>query len=201
MTVEVQVTLTNRNHLVTFDYIFRSVTEPRELPVQLFAPDEPGSYPLVVYNHGQWGQISATGGAHPRAIAEAGFGVAAPTHLDSTDNPFAITRQFPFEPETTLHLVADIHGIVAQAEILAGALPGYDIDASRPVIAGHSHGARTALLVAGAEPSLPEFSLAPGNPFGLGSIALPDMAGIFAQSAEARDGLAVAAGTDAWVLG
>jgi len=199
MPADVALTLTDPDHEVTFDRPFGSVTEAREIPVRLFAPETPGRYPLVLYSHGHLGQPSGPASIHAAAIAEAGYVVAVPTHLDSTDNAPGMA-QFPFTPQSTLHRVADLQHIASSAEDLETALPGYEIDAAAPVVAGHSHGARTALLLAGAAPGLPEFTdLAPDNPYGLAQVALPSAAGVIAISPpEPGDGTSPGFEAGAW---
>ena len=62
-----------------------SITAPRDVVLTVFAPDRPGTYPVIVYSHGQGGSGAASGGAGTtaQALADLGYIVILPTHLDS----------------------------------------------------------------------------------------------------------------------
>ncbi len=174
MTQEFAFSQADADHTFTYtNFQGQEVTLTRTVTGTIFAPDAPGTYPVVFYSHGHFG--SPTGGAavNARALAEQGYIVIAPRHLDSLDFPPAIRSAFPLdEPASTLHRIADIRFLFDILPDLMDGAPGYAADASRAAIAGHSHGAFTAALLIGAQsfkPGLDE--VAPGNEFGLSEIA------------------------------
>jgi hypothetical protein len=117
-------------------------------------------------------------------LAALGYIVIAPRHPDSLEYGSAIAQQFPVEnPVASLHRVADVQFALDQAAALAAALgPGYSVDLSRAIMAGHSHGAYTAGLIGGLDPDWPALDPQPGNPYGLTELADPRFQAIIAIS-------------------
>ncbi|WP_296818294.1 hypothetical protein [Brevundimonas sp.] len=151
-------------------------TAPRDVQLSVFAPPTPGTYPVIIYSHGHWGsgRPDSGAGAVAQALADQGYIVIAPTHLDSASTyPSWFTSQFSVSNVASgLHRSADMQFALDQATALVAALPGYTVDTSRPVAAGHSHGAFTAGLVTGLQSDqYADLSLPDGNPYGVASVA------------------------------
>ena len=184
--------LRDSDHFVTYTNAQGSlVTAPRDLIISTYAPATPGRYPVIVYSHGHGGSGTAGSGSGitAQALADLGYIVIAPTHLDSSAvYPATITQQFGlFNPVSSLHRTADVQFALDQVATLVAALPGYSADASRPVVAGHSHGAFTAALIAGAQSDLHAGGLAPNNPYGMTAIADPRFAAAILLSPQGAD--------------
>jgi dienelactone hydrolase len=153
-----------------------TVTAPRDVMLTVFAPDRPGTYPVIVYSHGHFGSGGANGGSGTtaQALANLGYIVILPNHLDSVGTyPSWLTSQFPVgNPASSLHRAADMQFALDMAQTLVAGLPGYAVDVSSPVVAGHSHGAFTAGLLVGLDSDRPGYDNPPsGNPYGLTSVA------------------------------
>lgn len=192
MSVSRTTTLRDTGHLVTFVTAGgATVTVARDIVLTVFAPNTPGTYPVIVYSHGHGGSSSATGGAGrtAQALADMGYIVILPNHLDSrTIYPQSFTDQFPVSNDASgLHRVADIQFALDQAETLAAGLPGYTADLTAPTVAGHSHGAYTAGLIAGLDPDRPGYDAPAGNPYGLTSVVDPRFRAAILLSPQGED--------------
>jgi len=177
--VSISRTLRDADHLVSYvNSGGATVTAPRDIVLTVYAPDRPGTYPVIVYSHGHGGSSGANGGSGTtaQALADLGYIVILPNHLDSNATyPSWLTSQFPVgNPASGLHRAADMQFALDMAETLVAALPGYSVDVSSPVVAGHSHGAFTAGLLVGLDSDRPGNDTPPaGNPDGLTSVADP----------------------------
>jgi dienelactone hydrolase len=128
----------------------------RNVPARLYlpaAPHVPGSLPLVVFSHGIGG--SRDGYSYlGRYLAANGYASLHVQHVGSDrqvwfGNPFSMVSRLSdaAQESEALNRVQDVR--FALDRILEpGASP--PIDARRVVVAGHSYGANTAMLVAGA---------------------------------------------------
>jgi dienelactone hydrolase len=160
------------------DQPLRDAARGRTILTRAYAPEAPGRYPVIIFSHGfsaDLGSFQHTG----RWLAERGYVVLHPTHADSINVPdpsvdpreAAIIRHFiasraagidadirrafvslldnPFYLESRL---ADIGVLVRNLDAGGGLDP--DIvdraDVNRLGIAGHSYGAYTATVIAGA---------------------------------------------------
>lgn len=176
MPVSVNVTLSNPAQTVS--YTLPSgvpASSVRELVVGVYAPNQPGDYPVIVYSHGYGGSSVASQGAGltAQALADLGYIVLMPNHLDSIAlYPDWIRSQFTVHREASgLHRAADMQFVLTQAATLVGRLPpGYTADLSAPVAAGHSNGAFTSAVLGGLSTGLADHDLQPGNPYGLASV-------------------------------
>jgi dienelactone hydrolase len=151
----------------------------RKILTRVYAPAEPGRYPAIVFSHGfssDRGSFANTA----RRWAEHGYVVLHPTHADSINHPgdtidpreAAIIRRFiagratgiDAETRKTFVRVLDnpfyLDSRLADVAFLVRALRGEGlldqrivarVDASRLGMAGHSYGAYTTLVVAGAK--------------------------------------------------
>lgn len=134
-------------------------TRQREVPARLYLPrpraETPAAgLPLVVFSHGLGG--TRFGYSHlGRHWAEQGF---ASLHLQHRGSDRAVWTQGMFDLIANLQAAASDGNAIARAEdvsfgitrLLADPALGARIDAQRIAVAGHSYGANTALLVAGA---------------------------------------------------
>lgn len=180
------------------DQLLRDAARGRTILTRVYAPEAPGRYPVIVFSHGfsaDLGSFQYTG----RWLAQRGYLVLHPTHADSINHPdpsvdpgeAAIIRRFiasratgvdeatrkafvallnnPFYLESRL---ADISALIRELDG-NGALDAQIVDradVSRLGIAGHSYGAYTATVIAGArldrdsiaaaDPALGKFSAA-----------------------------------------
>jgi hypothetical protein len=96
--------------------------------VHVFAPDAPGTCPVIFYSHGHRAAPSGAGSTNAKALADAGYIVVVPTHLDSTDQPSFIRDDCPFGSDATLHRIADISHLADNIDQVMTALPGYSAD-------------------------------------------------------------------------
>lgn len=156
----------------TFDTSRGQVTHTRDfIEVRVVAPSTPGEYPVVYWSHGHFSNPSGGGISDPLALADRGFIVVVPTHLDSVDHPdqhpFApLGDRFPVsDPDSTLYRIQDMDHLAlgSSQSALISALNsasggGYSGDFSNLAIAGHSHGAFIAQLLTGVESATPEFA-------------------------------------------
>lgn len=170
MSIDYSLALTDPDHFVTDPST--GATAPREIDIRVFAPETPGDYPVVYYSHGYQADPFGAAAANPAALADQGYIVVVPQHLDSLDGQDGVQDYPPFEASTLLHRIADIQFVVDQFSSVAEGLPqGYGAAPTAPVIAGHSLGAWTAQFLTGMTSDLEALSEVPqGNPYGLTTI-------------------------------
>ncbi|ODT86145.1 hypothetical protein [Phenylobacterium sp. SCN 70-31] len=138
----------------------------------VYAPDTPGTYKVIVFSHGNGGN----GGAPEDFAAEwtaRGYIVIAPYHADSgqgnyTQTDVATLMNTPGLPDDAeimkfrvddLRIALDI--ATAYAPTAQGGGGGvfvigggsYQFDISEPVVAGHSRGSNTATIAGGGNPT------------------------------------------------
>lgn len=131
----------------------------RDLPLRVFYPESGGPYPLIVFSHGAGGSAEAAGRLG-RFWASHGYVVVAPTHADSIARRRAAGESASLRD--TLRHVGDpgaLEGRVADVRLVLGSLDALvkqatglrgRIDRARVGMSGHSMGAMTGQLVAGA---------------------------------------------------
>lgn len=142
------------------DFDWLDQTRSRAVPVRLYWPAnvQPGaSVPLVVFSHGIGGSRKGYSylGKHWSS-----HGVAS-LHVQHVGSDSALWRGNPFAVVERLHDAAQESEAMARASDVSFALDqmlstatgkmGAAVDPQRIVIAGHSYGANTALLTAGAQ--------------------------------------------------
>lgn len=204
MPVSVNVTLTNPAHTVSYTLPSGApASSARELVVGVYAPSQPGTYPVIVYSHGHGGSSVSTQGAGltAQALADLGYIVLMPNHLDSIAlYPDWIRSQFTvFNPASGLHRAADMQFVLTQASALAARLPpGYGVDLSAPVAAGHSNGAFTTAVLGGLTTGAATYDLQPGNPYGLTSVTDARFAALILISPQGQDTSWTGLGETAW---
>lgn len=156
----------------------------QHMPVTVFLPDQPGTYPAIVVSHGLGGDARYYGD-FAEAMTEAGYIVVVPAHADSlltryepTDVPDGYFGRpngstsddvFAFRVDDVgyaLNFVqaqSALPGGLREAALAPGSaapLPigpatGYKVgDAVPAALFGHSYGANTVLAAAGAAPIL-----------------------------------------------
>ena len=161
----------------------QAITETRDtIDVRIVAPAIPGDYPVVYWSHGHFSQPYGAGISDPQALADRGFIVIMPVHLDSLDHPdqgSLLNDRFPVgDPASTLYRIADINHLYSQRDALIAGLNtatggGYTGDFSNTAIAGHSHGAFVAQLLTGVQSSTPEFANLANPAFELAILVSP----------------------------
>ena len=204
MPVSVNVTLSNAAQTVS--YILPSgapASSVRELVVGVYAPNQPGDYPVIVYSHGHGGSSVASQGAGltAQALADLGYIVLMPNHLDSIAlYPDWIRSQFTvFSQAAGLHRAADMQFVLTQAATLVARLPpGYSADLSAPVAAGHSNGAFTSAVLAGLATGAAAYDLQPDNPYGLTSVTDARFEAVILISPQGQDTSWTRLGATAW---
>lgn len=204
MPVSVNVTLSNAAQTVS--YILPSgapASSVRELVVGVYAPNQPGDYPVIVYSHGHGGSSVASQGAGltAQALADLGYIVLMPNHLDSIAlYPDWIRSQFTvFSQAAGMHRAADMQFVLTQANTLVDRLPpGYTADLSAPVAAGHSNGAFTSAVLGGLTTGAAVYDLQPGNPYGLASVSDARFKAVVLISPQGRDTSWTQLGVSAW---
>ncbi|QTN23008.1 acetylhydrolase [Rhizobacter sp. AJA081-3] len=141
----------------TMDFDWRDESRGRSVPVRLYLPDGAAAgkpVPLVVFSHGIGG--SRMGYSYlGRYWASQGYASLHLQHVGSdrnlwAGNPFGLVGRLrdAAQDKEAIARVLDMH--FALDQLLAGPLASR-IDADRIVAAGHSYGANTTLLAAGAQ--------------------------------------------------
>jgi predicted dienelactone hydrolase len=141
----------------TMDFDWRDDARGRSVPVRLYLPDgaQAGKpVPLVVFSHGIGG--SRMGYSYlGRYWASQGYASLHLQHVGSdrnlwVGNPFGLVGRLhdAAQDKEAIARVLDLH--FALDQLLAGPLAAR-VDANRIVAAGHSYGANTTLLAAGAQ--------------------------------------------------
>lgn len=137
----------------TLDLDWRDESRGRPVPVRVYRPRRDGPWPLVVFSHGIGGSRAGYGylGRHFAA-----HGVMS-LHLQHVGSDRALWSGNPLGLVGRLQAAAQESEARDRARDLAFALDrlaagplGDPVDARRIVAAGHSYGANTALLAAGA---------------------------------------------------
>jgi dienelactone hydrolase len=137
----------------TLDLDWRDAARDRPVPVRLYRPRAGAGWPLVVFSHGIGGSRLGYGylGRHLAAN-----GVAS-LHLQHSGSDRALWSGNPFALVGRLQAAAQDGEAIARVHDLGFALDrlqagplGDGVDGARIVVAGHSYGANTALLAAGA---------------------------------------------------
>lgn len=129
----------------------------RKVPAKLYLPTAravAGSVPLVVFSHGIGG--SREGYSYlGRYLAAHGYGSLHVQHVGSDrqlwwGNPFALTARLRGAAQVAeaVHRVQDLRYSLDQ---ILGAQEGGLFDTRRIIAAGHSYGANTTMLIAGAQ--------------------------------------------------
>ncbi|MEE4205492.1 MAG: alpha/beta fold hydrolase [Erythrobacter sp.] len=132
--------------------IEREVGDGRSVPLAVFAPAAPGTYPLVAFSHGAF----ATPGRYKamlEPLAAAGFVVLAPMHVDSEEYPRREgDPERPSHPVTWAGRNADMALALAPDEAIRAALAerGLTLAPGKVIALGHSYGALIAQLYGGA---------------------------------------------------
>lgn len=168
-----RVTLQDPNRLVRYfdPATGRSTTAAREVTFTAYAPDRPGVYPVIVWSHGHAASAEpASGdGLTAQALANRGYIVILPTHLDSpTLYPAWLSNQFQLTtPAAAIHRVADLRLALDLVATIVDALGAYQGDMSAPIVGGFSHGAYAAALMVGMTAQRADHDLQLANIYGL----------------------------------
>ena len=140
----------------------------KELPLKLYFPEDQteGPFPVVIFSH-DWLASRENYELLGRYWASHGYVVIHPSHADSASSEAAakelLEKHDPYADHAALaHRVSDIHSIIDKLDQLASKIPELKnkIDSKHVAVAGHSLGAYTAMLSAGAEANLTSI---PGN--------------------------------------
>jgi len=136
----------------------------KTIPLRITYPTTPGKYPVIVFSHGA-GNSKEGYKFLIRHWARAGYVCLQPNHEDSVDvlalthkvpDLMALAMQCTADPVYWLSRVKDIEHILSSlSNIRAQLPPGVSLDEQKIAVAGHSFGAFTAQLIAGATPYIP----------------------------------------------
>ncbi len=139
--------------IVQKDLELQDKARGRTIPFQISYPQEPGPWPVIVWSHGLFGSQDAY---EPLTSywASHGYVVLQPSHTDSVKRGkgdlgkgmAANTADWANRPEDISFLISSL---AAQPGLAEGRA-----DMSHLGVGGHSFGAHTTLLLAGAEPKL-----------------------------------------------
>lgn len=165
------VTVTSSEFTLTTDRTFTytdasgSHTQTRVIDGFVYAPTTPGDYPVVFFSAGDHADSEQGGGLTARMLAEQGYIVIIPKHLDDYQQPAAIENYFDrTNPQSTVERVLDMNYLSTHvAQIMEGlpkdgaGHPLYTANLDKPTIAGHSQGAFTAMMLTGVDSARPEF--------------------------------------------
>jgi dienelactone hydrolase len=135
------------------DLDWHDADRTRHVPARLYLPQAAGPWPLVVFSHGIGG--SRAGYSHlGRHFASHGI---ASLHVQHVGSDRSLWAGNPLTLVSRLHGAAQEGEAIHRARDLSFALDrlldgphGVQVDRARIVAAGHSYGANTAMLAAGA---------------------------------------------------
>jgi predicted dienelactone hydrolase len=148
------------------DIVLHDAKRNKDLHVRIFYPNDPGTYPVIVFSHGAGGSQNCCE-ALTRHWATYGYVTLQPTHDDSTvqrrnsgeeDINFLLAvRDALKKPELWESRPQDISFVLDSLGTLQDRVPGLagKVDAHRVGVGGHSMGAFTADAIAGALVDLP----------------------------------------------
>ena len=137
----------------------------KDLPVRVSWPAEEGAYPVVVFSHGLFGSRHGYDPLVQHWVSR-GYVVVQPTHSDSLEGKSreelargGSLEQRLKDPRTVSDWrgrALDVELVLEQLARLPELAPGLGTraDATRVAVAGHSFGAHTTMLVAGAARAL-----------------------------------------------
>ena len=148
------------------DVVLHDAKRDKVLHVRIFYPNEPGSYPVIVFSHGAGGSQSCCE-ALTRHWATYGYVTLQPTHDDSTVqrrnageediNFLKAVRDALKKPSLWQSRPQDISFVLDSMPALKKRIPALagKLDAEHIGVGGHSMGAFTADAIAGALVDLP----------------------------------------------
>ncbi len=137
--------------------VLRDSTRGKDIPLYVTFPKREGKLPVIVFSHGAGG----SGSMYAPLLqhwASQGHMVIAPKHADLGDNWREVVNKALTDVDGMVGRVDDtrfVIGALAEVEKRTPQLKGR-MDTSRIGMAGHSQGAYTAMLLAGATVSLPK---------------------------------------------
>lgn len=133
----------------------------RELPVRVYYPQESGSFPAIIFSHGTGGSkesFSYLG----KLWASCGYVCIHPTHLGSDFSCLAkvglqALLEITNQPESWLERPKDISFVIDSLSEIEQQIPDLagKINQSFIGVSGHSYGAYTTMLLAGAIIEMP----------------------------------------------
>lgn len=155
-----EATNSNQDSVASELFEWTDTERNRQIPAKVFWPDSklhPGPRPLVIVSHGLGG--SRMGYRYlGEALAKSGFVAVHPQHLGSdralwSRNPFTLLGNFrdAAQDGNAVARAFDVSFVINH--ILKMPNSPVKIDPDRIAIAGHSYGANTAMLIAGAKVS------------------------------------------------
>lgn len=141
--------------------VLRDDRRDRELPLKIYYPQEPGLFPAIVFSHGTGGSKESF--AHLGSFwASHGYICIHPTHVGSD---FSVLKKIGLQailemindPEVWSERPQDISFLIDSLPELEEQVPQLTGKINRSFIgvAGHSYGAYTTMLLAGAAIAMP----------------------------------------------
>jgi hypothetical protein len=125
----------------------------KDLTMRVVFPEEPGPYPLIVFSHGN-GCLQDLYAGFADHWASWGYVVIQPVHMDSRELGFSMKGA---SLETMNYVVssriADVRFVIDSIDQLEAQVPGLagQIDREQLIMAGHSMGAGTAMMLNGVQ--------------------------------------------------
>src|SRR5579863_786108 len=144
--------------VLTLEKILHDVARNKDVPIKIYYPDGGGPFPVIIFSHGALASKDAYSG-FGEFWASYGYVSIHPSHADSVaDSAFRGTfRQALTDSQAWGNRPEDISFIIdslAHVEKFAPQLSG-KLDLHHIGVGGHSYGAYTAGLIAGATITLP----------------------------------------------
>ncbi|MCP4001963.1 MAG: hypothetical protein GY727_13725 [Gammaproteobacteria bacterium] len=125
----------------------------KDLRMRIAFPEAPGNYPLIVFSHGN-GCLQDLYSGFADHWASWGYVVIQPVHMDSRELGFSMKgATLEKMNRVVTSRLADVRFVLDSLDQLEVQVPGLNgqIDRSRMVMAGHSMGAGTAMLLNGVQ--------------------------------------------------
>jgi len=142
------------------EIVLNDKSRAKDIDVHVVFPTAPGRYPVIVFSHGLGGSKDAY-----RELtnywADAGYVCVQPTHDDSMQKmrqkfgrlSIMKTLHAGDDPHYWISRVDDMEAVLNNLDVVEKALPaGVAIDRQNIGVGGHSFGAFTSMVMAGARP-------------------------------------------------
>ncbi len=143
------------------DLILKDERRSRKLPIRIYYPQEEGSFPVIIFSHGVGGSKDSFSYLS-RFWSSCGYVCIHPTHLGSDLSVLQrvglqALLETTNDPEVWSERPQDISFIIDSLEKLEQQVPQLKgkINPSFIGVSGHSYGAYTTLLLAGAVIAMP----------------------------------------------
>jgi predicted dienelactone hydrolase len=144
------LTVTPARAAQTLSLTLAAVEPGRDATVNVWLPDRAASVlPVIVFSHGNYCEADRYGVLF-EAIADAGYAILAPAHLDRAPPPTDPSTRLS-GAQTWPARLADMRAVADRLAEIEKRLPGgVKLDSARMIAAGHSYGGAVAQALGGA---------------------------------------------------